>query len=235
MSQPHPDKPYSRLKRGSSQTDGFTVSELLSYPAAGEDSGFRYIIAVLLTLVSFTVAPVLFFIGFLWRTAHWSSHGRASPPPVSNWRANLAAGGKGLVTGITVFVIPFAVFLHLFWTITPTQPTFLETARTAGQYIVGSYAISLYLGTALFINCAQQNSLKPIISLKPYRDLVSLRYLRAWAIVTAISTFFLPIYAVLGLLSIVAFVPSLLLVASMFYHAIFGVATISTALSPHLE
>lgn len=235
MSQPHPDRPYSRPKRGDSPANGFTVSELLSYPAAGEDSGFRYITAILLTLVSFTIAPVLFFIGFLWRTAYWSSHGRASPPPVSNWRANLAAGGKGLVTGIMVFVVPFVVLLHVFWTVAPTQPTLLETARTAARYVVSSYAISLYLGTSLFINCAQQNSLKPIISLKPYRDLVSLRYLRAWAIVIAISTLFLPLYAVLGLLSIIAVVPSLLLVASMFYHAIFGIATISTALSPHLE
>lgn len=207
------------------------LSKLLSYPISGHDSSFRYVLAVILFFVSFTLVPTFFYLGFLWRSAYWKSRKHDTPPAVSDWPENITAGIKALVTIFLVFILPFSAINAALWTFTPMPVDELAIFRTGFRYAAYAATASLFVGTSLFINCAQANSLKPIVTTAPYRDLVSTEYLVAWAVTIGVTLLFAIPYAVLTFLSMAFLFPLALLICLAFYHAIFTTALFSTALA----
>jgi hypothetical protein len=229
MSQ-HRDRQHFSAQQ--SRTHDLSLIELLKYPTSGQDAGVHYVIAVLMALVSFTVMPILFFIGYVWRTAYWRSRGHEAPPRVSGWANNITAGIRGLATGLIVYALPFGAIVYGLWIASPNGSGLLETIEM-GLGIVGlSGSLTAFLGTSLFINCAQQNSFRPLLTAKPYRDLLTVDYFFAWLITIVVTAVLAVPYAILSTMSLLLLVPFIFLVILLFYHGIFSAALFSTALTP---
>jgi hypothetical protein len=221
-----------RFSAQQSQNQSLSFAELLKYPASGQDTGVRYVIAALMALVSFTIMPILFFIGYLWRTAYWRSRGDEAPPRVSGWTSNIAAGFRGLTTGLVVYALPFGTTVYGLWTVSPNSGGLLKTIEMGLGVVAISAGITAFFGTSLFINCAQQNSFKPLLTAKPYRDLLTVDYLFAWLVTIVVTAVLVVPYTILPTLSLLLLVPFIFLVILLFYHGIFSAALFSTALTP---